>query len=128
MSDASPLKNYLLWDGDCGFCEWSVGKFRKFLNQDLIELLPYQRANIEICPEDIKEKCSRAIQLRTIEGLYFSDIHAIAKCLNLSGYNSISKVIEWSPIYFVLKKMYYFIAKHRGFLSKILGKKVCGWH
>ena len=118
-------KSYLLWDGDCGVCDYSIRKLAPFLDQDKIQIIPYQFADDKICPPHIRLQCSKAIHFRNENGFFSKAVRALANALKLSGYCKLHFMMTLPGFLQFLNFGYFIIARNRKYISKILGLQVC---
>lgn len=72
----------LLFDGDCGFCTWVVGKVRRLLKPK-VELVPWQKSNLDDLGVTAME-CAESIQFVSTEGGRTKEGRAVAQLLKVS--------------------------------------------
>ena len=72
--------NYLIYDGDCGFCNTAVQFLRKILNPT-IKLVKYQNLPANFC-KLTTEEFNEAIKFIDSDRLIYSGAHAIFKALS----------------------------------------------
>lgn len=122
-------KPLLLFDGDCGFCEWSIDHLRKIDQDSKFQIASYQ----SIAEEDLKsvgldyEKCEHALQLIGTSGKVHSGIFAFNHfLLRYSPWNLLLIPLYLFPPFLLLEHgVYRAIANNRFRLSQKLGLKAC---
>ena len=110
-----PAKPLLIYDGDCGFCKYSVNYWHK-LTGDKVSYRPYQEVAADF-PEIPIASFQRAIQYvapdgkiaSAAEASYLTLSHAPGKGFWLSLYRKLPGFA------FIAEKSYAFIAAHRNF-------------
>lgn len=72
----------LVFDGDCGFCTWTVGKLRRFM-KPRADIVPWQLTELEPLGLTAQE-CLTAIQFVRPDGTHVSGGRAAAATLKVS--------------------------------------------
>ena len=122
-------KPLMLFDSDCGFCQWSADKLKKFDKKNRFEFIPYQNFS----EEELKawglssEKCHGALQLVTPQRKIYSGAFAF----NYFGFhyfpsNILVSLLYLIPIFLIAEILTYrWIAKNRYRVSQWLGLSAC---
>lgn len=118
-------KAYLLWDGDCGVCDYAIRKITPYIDKNKIEILPYQFADDIICPPEIRIQCTSAIHFRTVTGKYTKATRALADTFRLSGHKITYFIMVFPGIHQLLNVGYYLVARNRKTISKWFGLNAC---
>lgn len=110
MSLAQPV---LVFDGDCGFCTWSVYQIRRFVRPHA-EIVPWQLTDLDalgVTPDE----CMQAVQFVTSAGLHSSGSRAVAELFRHSPipWPALGVIMDWPGISFVADRAYKWIAANR---------------
>ena len=111
-------KPTILWDGDCGFCEGWIARWKKH-TKDAVCYTPYQKAIADF-PQVTAKDCQRAVQLIMLNGSVYSGAHAVFKAFSIASTHQwllwfyehvplVDRLAEWA---------YQLIARNRSRLSK----------
>lgn len=118
----------MLYDGDCGFCQYWIERWRR-LTKDAIIYEPYQEALTRF-PQVTEEECREAVQLITKDGAVFSGAHAVFEALRIAGrFRALHWLYDHSPFFGRFSEfLYQWVSHHRFVLSKFFGSSVkkCG--
>ena len=118
-------KSYLLWDGDCGVCDYAIRKITPYLNQYKIVIIAYQFADETVCPPAIRLECANAIHFRNVDGRYSKAPKALADAMKLSGHTKSSALMTLPIILQIMNVGYYIIARNRKYISRVFGLNAC---
>ncbi len=102
-----PQKTVLIWDGECGFCEYWITKWKMITDKNNIDLRPYQEAADDF-PDLDKKIFGKAVRLITPDGKVYSGAEAAFKSLELGGATDLP--INWykqNPTFAELTKWLY---------------------
>ncbi len=126
MNLSKPL---FLFDGDCGFCQWSVNHLRKYDRQNKFQILPYQSfTEEELKPFQITyAKLEKGIQVITQKKKVYSGALGINYFLfqHPVWKFAIAPLYILPPLLLIEILVYNLIAKNRRRLSARLGLKAC---
>lgn len=117
-----PTKPTMLYDGDCGFCQRWIERWRRKTG-DRVIYLPYQSAAAQF-PQVTEAECRRAVQLIMPNGTVVSAAHAVFHTLAFAGrYGTLLGMYEHLPPFaWAAEVMYQLVAHHRVMLSKGPGR------
>lgn len=121
------IKNYILYDGDCGICSYSAEWLSKRLSSELFIIIPFDE-ELDISK---KFKFNLDLALKTVifvqSDQYYTESRAIfeiAKHLPLifkiTGLLFSNKFFE-----IIFNPIYRLVAKHRASISKLFGLQAC---
>ncbi len=115
----------MLYDGDCGFCQYWVEKWRKN-TYGRIRYEAYQRA-LENYPKITEEECREAVQLVMPDGKVSSGAAAVFGAFKASGRRNLFVWFYEHVILFdkLSEFLYKFIARNRALLSKVFRVSKC---
>ncbi|KPL86269.1 thiol-disulfide oxidoreductase DCC family protein [Ardenticatena maritima] len=116
----------LIYDGDCGICQWTAEWVRKRDRQHRLHIVPFQAIEPgEVAPGLTRADCARAVHLITPEGRRFRAARAMFETLRL-----LSPPWRWigtlcAPFSPLFEPAYHLIARSRHRLSRWLGLDAC---
>lgn len=115
MEDKVPT---MLYDGDCGFCERAVQRWKKLTGVHIV-YLPYQEARTRF-PAVSEAACKEAVQLILLDGKVFSAAHAVYKALDIAGkYRFLHTLYHrFPPFRWFSDFNYHVIGHHRKLFSR----------
>lgn len=111
---APPEKPLLVFDGECGFCRWWIGRWRS-LTGDRIDYAPSQQVAARF-PEIPAEAFARSVQLILPSGEVFEGAHAVFRSLAFApdGHKKLLWLYGNLPGFAAVSEAgYRFIACHR---------------
>lgn len=143
-----PKKNFLIYDGDCGFCQNSINILEKIIGQKIEYLKSYKfgddfyGVNQESFQKSIKyfehiDKRDPGHKFEKVINYDFHDVHencviyhgayAIFKALSLNRFFSwLLLLYKYFPGFSMLSEaVYAVIARHRHEISKLTGATEC---
>lgn len=109
----------MLYDGDCGFCQYWIERWQN-LTKGTVHYLPYQQA-LGRYPQITKEECQEAVQLVLPNGTVYTGAHAILHALERTRKcHRVLWLYERLPLFGrVTEMIYQWVAHHRHGLSKL---------
>lgn len=109
----------MLYDGDCGFCERSIERWKKITGASIL-YFPYQEA-LPRFPKVTPADCKEAVQLVLSNGSVVSGAHAVFKALDLAGrFRVFHFLYERLPLFGrVSEVVYQWVAHRRMLFSKL---------
>ena len=115
----------MLYDGDCGFCQFWVEKWEKMTSWQ-VRYKPYQTTRADF-PQLTEKQCREAIHLVMPDGLVFSGAHAVLRALHYGGrYRWLLWCYSRLPFFARIAEWFYrLVSRHRPFLSKFFHAQKC---
>jgi len=116
-------KNILIWDRNCKFCQKCIDWIISKGGEKKLYLIPFQEIPSPPMNDDFKKECIQSIQFLKPTHEIFNGGDAITEILFAIGYDNIATMTRKPILRQLVKYLYAFIAKHRGFLSSFIGDK-----
>lgn len=116
----------IIYDGDCGFCQWSAERLGKRFPENSYRMVARQRAmNLGIDPLMLEEGRAKVLLL-TPEGKMLSGHIAVMKVMEVTGWGSFARLLVKPPFGWILRAGYRLVAQNRQLISKVFFKnQVC---
>lgn len=130
MNQIKPaVRNYILFDGDCGICTWSSEFAREIDGGKNFIIQAYQRfSENELMRFGLSyQKCNQKLQVITSKGRIYSGAFGINYFLwKQFPWTCLVVLIYALPILLMIELILYrLIAANRGRISQWLGMKAC---
>ncbi len=119
-------QDVLIYDGDCGVCQWAASWLKRRDKAHRMAILPFQ----EIDPADYwpgltVQECARVVQFISAEGRRFTAARAMFEALRRLPFPwswLAALLIPFSPVF---EPLYALFARHRFRVSAWLGLDAC---
>jgi len=112
--------HWLIWDGQCGFCQRSIEWVRARDRDGLFRPLPYQEAPSPPMTPELYERARRAVQVIMPDGSVLAAGMAAAFVLEKLGYRRLARFMRWRWIAPVTEWGYRWVARNRGWLGRLV--------
>ena len=116
-------KDILIWDGNCLFCKecmkWIISKG---VDKKIFSI-PFQEIPYPPMSDEFEKECLKSIQLLKSNRKILTGGDAISEILFSIGYKKIAILMTKPILRKINNYLYFFVAKHRGFLSNFIRKK-----
>lgn len=121
----SVSRTALLYDADCGFCRWSVGKILRWDRRGRLRAVPLQSPEAEGMLGGVEpEHRMESWHLLTTDGHLYGGGAAVAPLMRLlPGGRPVAALATAFPG--VTDAAYRWVARRRGALGRILGERAC---
>lgn len=108
----------MLYDGDCGFCERAVARWKRVTGEHIF-YLSYQEVRARF-PQVSEAACKEAVRLILPDGRIFAAAHAVYKAFALAGkYRFLHWCYHHLPLFGWFSEFgYHLIGHHRMLFSK----------
>lgn len=113
-------KHLLIYDGDCGFCEWSKDRLIRRDRHGLFESVARQRCASPPMTPDLYARLGREIIVLTRDDKYLGGADAVLYFLELTGWGVVARQCRRWPIHFFARGVYRLIARNRLLISRLL--------
>lgn len=118
-----PPKPLMVYDGECNFCKYWIGRWRK-LTGDAVDYLPFQDLQIaKRFPEIPCQQFETSVQLIEPDGSVFHGAEAVF--CSMAKNPKIQWPLRWYKKFCLFAKIteaaYRFGARHRSFFSRLSG-------
>lgn len=113
-------KNWVLWDGDCGFCRRTIHWVERRDTRHLFRSMPYQEAPSPPMTPELAAACERAVHLITPEGRMLRAGRAALYILERVGWRPFARLLSLPPFVWAVEAVYWLVARNRGLVSRFL--------
>jgi predicted DCC family thiol-disulfide oxidoreductase YuxK len=114
-----PLRNQLLWDGECGFCAAMVNRLQRFAHAPF-QARPFQEVQ-NVLPNEVLRWCPRQMHWIAADGRVFGGALALSAVLASSGHPFLSVLLNSPPVRSLAWLGYRLVAGHRSALGAVIG-------
>lgn len=121
------MKNYVLYDGDCGICSHSAVWLAQRLNLNFFEITPFDENSVISKKFDLNYDLASRTVILVKNGVIYTESRAIfeiAKSLN-RFYKFFGYLFANDVITAFANPIYRLIAKNRALISRKLGLQSC---
>jgi predicted DCC family thiol-disulfide oxidoreductase YuxK len=115
-----PAMNWLLWDGDCGFCQHVIEWVQRRDRRSLLRAVPYQTAPSPPLTPALRRACARAVHVITADGETLRAGRACLFVLDAIGYHRTARLLRLPPLIWAVEGGYRLVARYRGPLGRLL--------
>ena len=120
-------KVWVLWDGSCGLCSWSVQRLRRFDRKRRLVFSQFQNAPSPPMRPGLEERCLRELVVVAPDGRELGGARAVFFALRGTSLGWLAAWWSLPPFVWLASGAYALVARNRGFLSKTLFRaQVCG--
>ncbi len=110
---------WLLWDGDCDFCESWAGWLEQNDTNVVLTIIPYQDAPSPPMTPALRIQASRAVQLVTSDGTHLSGAAAVLFALESVGWHAgVMRALQRRPLLWLADAGYWVVARSRGRIGR----------
>lgn len=119
----SPAPSWLIFDGDCGYCQWSATRIGRRLPADGWQIVPQQRCPSPPMTPELRALAPWGVIVVTPDGRVR---HAAKAVIYLWAQNPLTRPLAWllgNPLVLPLTQIgYRFVARNRHHISRIFFK------
>jgi predicted DCC family thiol-disulfide oxidoreductase YuxK len=119
----SPRRDFLLWDGTCGFCRRGVAFVQRRDTQGVFFAVPYQEAPSPPMTAELRAACARAFHVVTQDGQVLRAGRAALYVLARLGHPLLARVLALPPLVWAVELGYWLVAKNRHLFSRVLFRR-----
>ncbi len=120
MAATLPAQDWVLWDGECGFCRRSVNWLKRHDREDRFRAVPYQEAPSPPMTPDLYRACDRAVHVVRPDGVVLRAGRAVLYLLECVGWGWRARLFSLPPFIWAVELGYAIVAKNRRFFSRFL--------
>jgi len=113
-------QDWVLWDGDCGFCRRGMQWFARRDVAGRMRMVPYQQAPSPPMTPELAAACERALYVVHPDGSTTRAGRAILYMLAVIGHPWPARVLSWPPLVWLVELGYRIVAGNRHLFSRIL--------
>lgn len=118
--DAFESRHWVLWDGACDFCAWSVMQVRRRDKQGIFAVVPFQSAPPALLQGTTRDALRRGVHVITLDGRVLRGGRAVLFIAEQLGYGWLARPLSLPPWIWGVEAVYWLIARLRGKLSRWL--------
>ena len=109
----------VIYDGDCGFCQWSAERLGRRFRSGEYRMVPRQKAaSLGISTEKLEEGRGK-VMLLSPDGAVLGGHLAVLKVYEVTGLGAIAWILAAPPFGWVLSAGYWVIARNRRHISRL---------
>lgn len=112
--------DWIVWDGECGFCRRSVAWALAHDARDRLRAIPYQDVPSPPMTPALRDACRSAVHVRTVDGRWLRGGRASLYVLERIGWPRLARLAARPPFVWVVDAAYKVIAGNRAFFSRLL--------
>jgi predicted DCC family thiol-disulfide oxidoreductase YuxK len=116
-------RDWIVWDGECGFCrravDWALARDRA----GRFEAVPYQALSEPPMTPELRAACRDAVHVRTADGRWLRAGRACLFVLERIGWPWVARVAAWPPFIWIVELGYRVVARNRPFFSRWLARR-----
>lgn len=113
-------QHWILWDGACDFCAWSIAQVRRRDKDGRFRIVPFQAAPAELLSRTTPEALRQGVHVITVDGRVLRNGRAVLFIAEQLGYGWLARPLRPPPMVWVVEGVYWLIARLRGKLSRWL--------
>ncbi len=118
---------YLVWDGECGFCQRTVRRLKARDKGNLFEPVAFQAAPDPPVTEALKRRAAREVLVVSPDGRVWGNALAVFKVLSHTGWGWFARFLMLPPMCWIATLGYRVVAANRKTISRVFYKgESCG--
>lgn len=112
-------RDWLLIDGECGFCRRAAGWVRRHDRQERFRIVPYQEAPSPPMTAALHAACQQAMHVVTANGRTLRAGRAALYVLAAIGYRRLARLLSLPPLGVLVELGYRVVATHRPLFGRL---------
>ncbi|GIW05977.1 MAG: hypothetical protein KatS3mg060_0782 [Dehalococcoidia bacterium] len=116
-------RDWLLIDGECGFCRRSADWIRRQDRRGRFRIIPYQEAPLPPMTEELRAACAQAMHVVTADGQTLRAGRAALYVLAAIGHPRLAGLLGLPPLLPFVELAYRIVANNRPFFSRLFFTK-----
>lgn len=113
-------RHWLIWDGACDLCAWSIAWVRKHDRYAAFQAVPFQSLPPELQAQVDPDSFSRGAHVITADGRVLRAGRAVLFILEQLGYRWVARILSLPPFVWLVELGYAIVARNRRRLSRWL--------
>lgn len=113
-------QHWVLWDGACDFCAWSIAQLRRRDTRGRFRIVPFQSAPPELLARTTERALQRGVHVFTADGRVLRGGRAVLFIGEQLGYGWLTRPLNLPPMVWAVEGVYWLIARLRGTISRWL--------
>lgn len=120
-----PRRHLVLWDGDCGVCGRAIQWLEARDRRRRFDTMPYQQCPSPPMTPELRDACSRALHVISVEGEVLRAGAACLFVLRVLGWRNAARVLSLPPLLVATELGYRLVAANRRHISRLFGWDAC---
>jgi predicted DCC family thiol-disulfide oxidoreductase YuxK len=116
-------RNWIVWDGECGFCRRAVEWVLAHDRDGRFEAIPYQSLPSPPLSPVLHAACRDAVHVRTTDGAWLRGGRASLFILERIGWPRLARLAQRPPLVWLVEAGYRLVAANRPFFSRLFGRR-----
>ncbi|MCS7209663.1 MAG: DUF393 domain-containing protein [Fimbriimonadales bacterium] len=117
---SAKLQHWVVWDGACDLCAWSVAQLRRRDTAGRFQVVPFQSAPPELLQRTTTNALERGVHVFTADGRVLRGGRAVLFIGEQLGYGWLTRPLSIPPLVWGVEGVYWLTARLRGILSRWL--------
>lgn len=113
-------RHLLIFDGDCGFCQWSADRLMRRDSKGLFTAVSRQRCPSPPMTPELAAQLGREIVVWTRDEKYLGGADAVFFFMQHTGWGFVARILALPPFIWIARIGYKIVAKNRLLISKWL--------
>jgi predicted DCC family thiol-disulfide oxidoreductase YuxK len=113
-------KHLILWDGDCGFCHWSVDRLMSWDRKQKLRSIPRQQCPSPPMTDLLQDRTDREVVVITRSGEVLGGADAVFFVYGETRSRWIAAILRTPPFIWVARWVYRWVARNRATVSRWL--------
>jgi predicted DCC family thiol-disulfide oxidoreductase YuxK len=113
-------RDWVLWDGDCGFCRRSAAWIARHDRAGHFRIVPYQDAPSPPMTPALRAAAAQAVHVVTSDGRVLRAGRACLHILDRLGWSRLVRVLRVPPLVWAVEVGYALVAGNRRTMSRLL--------
>lgn len=120
-------RDWLVWDGECGFCYNAVVRLKKRDYEKRFQVSAFQNTPHPPMTDALRVRAASELLVIRPTGEVLGGARAVLFVLEKTGWGWFARFLRWPPMIWAIELGYRLIANNRISISKVLyGRQTCG--
>ncbi len=113
-------RHLIIWDGDCGFCQWSVRRIMAWDRRGVLADVARQKCPTPPLTDDIRQRTDREVVVVTRDGKVLGGADAVLFLYGETRSRVLAGLLRLPPFIWIARVVYRWVANHRILVSRLL--------